>query len=161
MRDLTPAGRFWNKVVKGPRPDDCWLWTGAVADDGYGRFTLNADGRTQAVRPHRFAFHLVHEVPLNAFGDLMHRWDVPICVRVTAGLDTHLEPGTNRENMADRRSKRRDANGSMFRWRGLSRDLFVDRSRLLRDEVRIYGWSREERIRALIAGADPDAPTLF
>ena len=82
-------------------------------------------------------------------------------VRVTAGLDTHLEPGTNRENMADRRSKRRDANGSMFRWRGLSRDLFVDRSRLLRDEVRIYGWSREERIRALIAGADPDAPTLF
>ncbi|MGY4541308.1 hypothetical protein ACVWY0_001217 [Arthrobacter sp. UYNi723] len=49
----------------------------------------------------------------------------------------------------------------MFRWRGLSHALFAERSRLLRDEARAHGWGREERIRALIAGADPEAPTLF
>lgn len=156
-----PAERFWAKVSKGPRPGDCWLYTAAVSDDGYGRFTLNADGRTRAVRPHRFAFHLVHGLPLDSFGDLMHSCDVPICVRATTGADTHLVPGTNRENMADRLAKGRDSNGTMFRWRGLSRALFADRSRLLRDEVRAHGWDREERIRALLTGADPDAPTLF
>ena len=157
----SPEERFWSKVIKGPRRDDCWLWSAAVSDDGYGRFTLNAGGHTQAVRPHRFAFHLIHGVPMESFGALMHRCDVPICVRVTTGADTHLDPGTNRENMADRLAKGRDANGSMFRWRGLSRALFADRSRLLRDEVRAHGWDREERIRALITGADPEAPTLF
>lgn len=28
--------RFWVKVVRGPGPLDCWIWTGAIADDGYG-----------------------------------------------------------------------------------------------------------------------------
>jgi hypothetical protein len=63
--------------------------------------------------------------------------------------------------MADRLAKGRDSNGSMFRWRGLSRALFAQRSRTLRDEVRAYGWERGERIRALLRGADPEAPTLF
>ncbi len=36
--------RFYRKVVKGPRPDDCWIWTGAIADDGYGRFAIRRDG---------------------------------------------------------------------------------------------------------------------
>lgn len=156
-----PEDRFWSKVIKGPRAADCWLWAGAVSDDGYGRYTLNSGGRTQAVRPHRYAFHLAYGIGMDAFGDLMHRCDVPICVRATTGKDTHLHPGSNRENMADRLAKGRDSNGSMFRWRGLSRGLFAQRSRTLRDEVRAYGWERAERIRALLQGADPDAPTLF
>ncbi|NQD86857.1 hypothetical protein HP499_03405 [Paenarthrobacter sp. CM16] len=55
MNQSKDAARFWAKVSKGPRENECWLWVRAVADDGYGRFTLNGDGRTQAVRPHRFA----------------------------------------------------------------------------------------------------------
>jgi hypothetical protein len=31
------AERFWAKVVRGPGERDCWIWTGAIADDGYGR----------------------------------------------------------------------------------------------------------------------------
>ena len=154
--------RFWGKVVKGPAPHDCWLWAGAVADDGYGRFTLNAGGSTQAVRPHRFAFHLVTGIPLQGFGPLMHDCDVPICVHYsdTAEL-THLLEGTDRENMLDRLAKRRDKNGSNLQWRGLAREHFAARSRELRDEVRDHGWSRPDRVRSLIAGVDPDAPTLF
>lgn len=30
--------RFWKHVVKGPAVTDCWIWTGAGGDDGYGRF---------------------------------------------------------------------------------------------------------------------------
>jgi len=154
--------RFWEKVVKGPTPEDCWLWTAAVADDGYGRFTLNAGGHTQAVRPHRFAFHLATGLPLHSFGPLMHDCDVPICVHYSNSIDlTHLLEGTDRENMLDRLAKRRDKNGSDFRWRGLAREHFAARSRALRDEVRDHGWSRPERVRSLIAGLDPDAPTLF
>ena len=105
---MDTAERFWAKVVKGPAPEDCWLWSAAVSDDGYGRFTLNAEGRTIAVRPHRFAFHLLHGTELDAFGPLMHTCDVPICVRATADAFTHLVEGTNRSNMFDRLAKGRD-----------------------------------------------------
>ena len=63
--------------------------------------------------------------------------------------------------MLDRLAKNRDTNGSSFRWRGLARRNFAEQSRALRDEVRAYGWSREQRVRAILAGADPDAPGLF
>lgn len=38
---LTPEDveRFWTHVVKGPRETDCWIWTGAIADDGYGQYS--------------------------------------------------------------------------------------------------------------------------
>ena len=36
---------FWSKVLKGPRPDDCWLWMGAVPGDGYGRFRAQHEGK--------------------------------------------------------------------------------------------------------------------
>ncbi len=32
--------RFYSHVLKGPEPDSCWLWLGAISDDGYGRFWL-------------------------------------------------------------------------------------------------------------------------
>lgn len=158
---MTPAERFWAKVAKGPAPEDHWLWRAAVADDGYGRYTLNAGGRTVAVRPHRYAFHLASGRPLDGFGTLMHECDVPLCVRATTGQDTHVVEGSTRANMLDRARKGRDANGTGFHWRGLAREHFAARSHALRDEVRAYGWTRPERIAALIAGTDPDAPTLF
>ena len=158
---MSPEERFWTKVVKGPESRDHWLWTAAVADDGYGRYTLNANRRTVAVRPHRYAFHLATGRPMAGLGMLMHECDVPICVRATTGPDTHVVEGTTRANMLDRHRKGRDANGAGFAWRGLAREHFTSRSRALRNEVRAHGWTRPERIAALIAGADPDAPTLF
>ncbi|AZZ56906.1 hypothetical protein C5E08_13995 [Rathayibacter iranicus] len=31
------AERLWCRVVKGPAPEDCQMWTGAIGDDGCGR----------------------------------------------------------------------------------------------------------------------------
>jgi hypothetical protein len=43
---------FWSHVVQGPAPADCWIWTGAVGDDGYGRFWVPQPGGGQrAMRP--------------------------------------------------------------------------------------------------------------
>jgi len=54
---LSEQERFWGYVLKGPAPDDCWLWTGAIADDGYGRFwTAGADGGQKIFRPQRYAY---------------------------------------------------------------------------------------------------------
>lgn len=91
----------------------------------------------------------------------MHHCDIPLCVRARTTADTHLSVGDARVNMLDRQAKGRDTNGSGFRWRGLARRQFAERSKALRDEVRDHGWDREERVRALLAGVDPDAPTLF
>lgn len=161
--------RLWEKVVRGPRPSDCWIWTGGVADDGYGRLSYTEAGRHKSLRPHRLAYAIAYGIELAGIDDplvglddeVMHRCDVPICVHATAGEDSHLHEGSNRANMIDRAQKGRALNGTALRWRGIPRAAFAARSRALRDEVREHGWSRPERVRALLTGADPDAPTLF
>ncbi len=150
--------RFWSKVIKSPSADGHWFWLGAIADDGYGRFTINHHGRTDAVRPHRYAYALAHQLGLNEFGTLMHDCDVPICVRPEPG---HLTAGTQRDNMLDRQRKGRDTNGSQFKWRGLPRQQFANSSRVLRDELKTYGFTRPTVLEALLSGNDPEAPTLF
>jgi hypothetical protein len=46
--------RFWHKVEKTPH---CWNWTGALATNGYGQFTI---GRKNLIA-HRFAYSLLKE----------------------------------------------------------------------------------------------------
>ncbi|MGO2533419.1 hypothetical protein [Arthrobacter rhombi] len=156
----TAEERFWTKVIKGPRPGDCWFWLGAISDDGYGRFTLNRDGGTRAVRPHRYAYYLATGVPLDEMPSLMHDCDEPICVHANADNASHLVTGTHRENMLDRVKKRRHSNGSGLRYWGVGRAAQADRSRRLRDEILANGWD-DERIAAIRFNHDPDAPTLF
>lgn len=43
-----PIERFWSKVNK---TDNCWLWTGAVSDSGYAKFSVDR----RMVHAHRFA----------------------------------------------------------------------------------------------------------
>lgn len=154
------VARFWAKVIKGPRPDDCWLWVGSVSDDGYGRFWLQHEGKQQVVRPQRFAYQLFTGEQLPSHVVLMHQCDVPLCVRATGGIDSHLAPGTQGENLLDRSQKLRHANAYTWRWRGIGRDNFAAQSRQLRDALKEHGWD-EEIIRPLMSGHDPDAPTLF
>ena len=52
------ARRFWDKVIKGTSPGACWVWTGAIGADGYGRFwvkDLNSEAGEKMWRAHRFA----------------------------------------------------------------------------------------------------------
>ncbi|QNE46137.1 hypothetical protein F1C58_03900 [Glaciihabitans sp. INWT7] len=72
--------RFWAHVVKGPAQEDCWIWTGAIADDGYGRFWIKDGDGQKVVRPQRFAYQLATGLQLPEYVLLMHSCDVPICV---------------------------------------------------------------------------------
>lgn len=145
--------RFWSKVHRGP-PGACWIWLGAIADDGYGRFYLG-EGAGGMLRPHRYSYALAHDVDLSALDELMHVCDVPICVN-----PEHLAPGTHADNMRDRMRKGRANNGAALRFRGLPRSVTAARARSLRAEVMANGWV-PERVASILAGQDADAPTLF
>lgn len=94
----TTEERFDAKVNK---TESCWLWTGGLAQDGYGAFWY--DGRTGLA--HRYA----HERFIGPIPDghvVCHKCDVPLCVR-----PDHLFSGTPTANVADRDSKGRMARG--------------------------------------------------
>lgn len=95
--------RFWSKVdVRGP--DECWLWRGWRNQNGHGQFSLDGQRRMPA---HVVAWVLTHGRPLPASKPCgLHRCDNPPCCN-----PAHVFPGTNRDNIADRHSKRRDAKG--------------------------------------------------
>lgn len=156
----TEHDRFWAKVIKGPRPNDCWIWTGAVADDGYGRFWVQRGGKQRILRPQRFAYEELTGEPLHPSVTLLHACDIPLCVRATTDSSSHLHPGTQQMNMQDRADKRRHANGSSFRWRGVGRSQVHQQSLELRTVLLTNGWE-ESLIRPLLTGIDPNAPTLF
>lgn len=149
--------RFWAKVLKGPADADCWLWLGAVADDGYGRFFLRINGRETSVRPHRYAYENATGMRLTPGTVLRHVCNIPICVHPDP---RHLITGTQRDNMADRVFDGRHANGTTWRWRGIPRADFAACSRALRDAALEHGWN-PDILRPLMYGHDPDAPTLF
>jgi len=87
------AQRFWSRVDRnGPAPEvdpalgPCWLWTGAVAADGYACFLRD-------VKAHRFAWELRHgPIPDGLVID--HLCRVRHCVN-----PAHLQPVTNAENI--------------------------------------------------------------
>lgn len=143
--------RFWAKVIRGPQATDCWIWVGAIADDGYGRFYL--DGAS--VRPHRYSLaHHLHRSH-HVLPELMHECDIPLCVN-----PEHLVLGDRHANMIDRERKRRASNGSGLRFRCLGRAAMAARSRALRTDLLNHGWNAE-RLHAINADAGVDAPTLF
>lgn len=154
--------RFWRFVRRGPAERDCWLWVGAIADDGYGRFWTKRNGHQVAQRPHRYAFQLATGLDLTPTDVLMHRCDVPICVRATADEKSHLCLGDVAANMADRARKGRHANGATsVYWRGITRHRRAQLSRDLRDVILDVGWDRD-RLGAAVAGQlSDDAARLF
>ncbi len=93
------VARVTRFVVRGPDLRDCWLWVGAIADDGYGRFWLNRHGHKHVVRPHRYA--LARNLPLGEHDIVMHEvCELPLCVRAEAG-GGHLEVGTQAQPRPD------------------------------------------------------------
>jgi len=90
---------FWLNVDKS---SDCWNWTGAKSESGYGRFHFG--GRRHIA--HRFIYeHQNGKLPVGL--NVLHKCDNPSCVRVD-----HLFEGTNLDNIKDRVSKNRSAKGA-------------------------------------------------
>jgi hypothetical protein len=161
------AERFWSYVVRGPHERDCWIWTGAIADDGYGRFWVSAQP-SRVVAPHRFVVELVTGRPLDEGQIVEHAvCDNPICVRFAATHQDqvapdadHLMVSTQAANLARMgRLGRGGGAWSTYRWRSTDRASLAARSRRLRDAVR-GGWD-EDRIRAALEEPPPGQPALW
>lgn len=86
----------------------CWLWTGAMAPNGYGRLRERvAPGslRTRHFRMHRVAYEINRgAIPEGLF--VLHKCDTRACVN-----PDHLFLGTHQDNMNDRGAKGRQVRG--------------------------------------------------
>ena len=81
------AKRLWSRVDRRG-PDECWPWTGARNDRGYGQIRL--DGRPQ------YAHRVVHELlvgPIPEGRQIDHLCRVRACVN-----PAHMETVTSAEN---------------------------------------------------------------
>lgn len=95
MDDIYVA-RFWSRVDKRG-PSDCWLWTAARNERGYGTVWNGF----KVVRAHRIAWTLAHgEIPSGMY--ICHRCDQPSCCN-----PAHLFTGTHADNMRDMAAKGR------------------------------------------------------
>lgn len=92
-----PDERFWRRVAKS---DGCWLWTGARAPNGYGRFQIGGKGGPY-LGAHRFSYELAHG-PIPKGMVVMHSCDTPSCVN-----PAHLSARTPKDNSRDMISKGR------------------------------------------------------
>lgn len=100
--------RFDKRVIKSEDVAGCWVWVGALGDDGYGRFWVkdSATGRQKVYRSHRYALQValgLSDAQMNLV-HVLHRCDNPLCVRATDGSDSHLVVGDHELNMQDRPS---------------------------------------------------------
>lgn len=92
--------RLWKKVIK-LGPDDCWIWTGGVNENGYGRIISN----NKRLYVHRVAWTTVHG-PIPKGMKICHTCDNPPCCN-----PNHLFAGTDLDNARDREQKKRGQNG--------------------------------------------------
>lgn len=138
-RDRATVARYWSKVAR-PFDTSCWIWTGAISDNGHGRFWI---GGGRVVISHRFGWALAHDgepVPV----EVRHDCDNPLCQN-----PTHLRAGVPGENIRDYLARvgqpgspLNDVRGSLERARAV-RD--AARKMLAVGEAEQLGFSRLDR----------------
>ena len=108
-RQKPTEAAFWLQVE---RSVDCWTWTGTCDKDGYGLFTITADGHRYQ-RAHRYSYWLATQAHPGKLW-VLHRCDNPPCVR-----PDHLFLGTAADNTADMMAKERNRHATGDRRPGL------------------------------------------
>ncbi len=92
---------------------NCWLWHGAITDNGYATFTHDR----KTIHAHRFSF-LIHRGDIPAGKHVCHSCDIRNCVN-----PDHLWIGTRFQNMQDAVLKGRIAYGERAGHSKLNTDL--------------------------------------
>lgn len=100
----TLADRFWEKVDRRG-PDECWPWTKATNEHGYGVMRPEGQRSGPTVRAHRVSLMLAG-VDIDGLV-IRHSCDNPPCVN-----PAHLSVGTEADNSADMVARDRHARGS-------------------------------------------------
>ncbi len=100
----TPEQRFWSKVDRRGIAE-CWPWTAATNEHGYGVFNPTGRHNGATVKAHRFSLALTG-IELTGLV-VRHSCDNPPCVN-----PAHLSVGTKADNSADMVSRDRHARGS-------------------------------------------------
>lgn len=123
MSDYTPKRikHFWSKVNKQgsipvhcPELGACWEWTAYRLKKGYGAFHTKGNIKELA---HRMSWQLAYgDIPEKLF--VLHKCDNPSCVN-----PEHLFLGTNLDNMADMRIKKRSNAGEKNLMKRLTWDI--------------------------------------
>jgi hypothetical protein len=92
-------------LARTDRSTDCWIWTGSVDANGYGR--LSRHPRRVERYLHRLVFAQANgPIPPGLF--VCHHCDTPPCIRLA-----HLFLGTTQDNMADMVAKGRSLSGDL------------------------------------------------
>lgn len=100
----TIADRFWDKVDRRG-PEDCWPWTAATNEHGYGVMRPEGQRSGPTVKAHRVSLMLAG-VDIDGLV-IRHSCDNPPCVN-----PSHLSVGTKADNSADMVERGRSARGS-------------------------------------------------
>ncbi|EOC0398822.1 HNH endonuclease [Cronobacter sakazakii] len=94
------------KILPQENRSDCLIWTGAVNDRGYGRIKVKGE----IILAHRFAYCIANGLTLKEIEGMVirHKCDNPTCIN-----PTHLETGTQMDNIRDRNKRGRTASGEL------------------------------------------------
>ncbi|QRZ61799.1 HNH endonuclease [Rothia sp. ZJ932] len=152
--------RFFRHVVKGPDLSSCWIWTGAISNDGYGIFWRKdpVTGKDSPIKAHRYVLLLLsQDAQLPEGAQALHKCDNTLCVRASRDGSTHLVLGTRAENMADRARRGRSNLQSNQR---SSKKQRAQAAREIRDYIKRKGYS-QDLIDQLMKGSIAGQQTLF
>jgi len=97
------VNRFWEKVDRRG-PDECWEWTGALDNNGYGKIKEGVRG-SKMLLAHRLSWGLENG-PIPKGKCVLHLYDNPRCVN-----PAHLFLGTQADNLHDMAKKGRSRRG--------------------------------------------------
>lgn len=105
---MNDINRFYNKIIiENGLNTSCWKSEYTHDKDGYVIFSISNNKIKYQVKGHRFMYQIHHPEEDIQFLDVCHLCDHPWCIN-----PDHLWLGTDKENVADRNNKNRQAKGS-------------------------------------------------